>query len=208
MPTRHIQEKWKLNNVQELPIELKGLNREGLYDLFAAFGYKRGAEVGVWEGSNATRMFERILDLELFLIDPYKDYSRGRKRRGNRQLRKVEKNAHRRVKDHNAKFLKMFSEDAIRKIEDGSLDFVYIDGNHTYDYTMLDIILWTRKVKPGGIISGHDYYHGERSRVECKLAVDDYTLRHKINPWYITDLEAERITKKRNARRSWFWVKE
>jgi predicted O-methyltransferase YrrM len=54
--------------------------------------------------------------------------------------------------------LKMWSQDAAAKFEDGSLDLVYIDGEHTYEGVKRDIELFLPKIKPGGIISGHDYY--------------------------------------------------
>jgi hypothetical protein len=41
--------------------------------------------------------------------------------------------------------------------EDESLDFVYIDANHAYDYVVEDIKLWHPKVKKGGYLLGHDY---------------------------------------------------
>ena len=41
--------------------------------------------------------------------------------------------------------------------EDNSLDFVYIDANHTYEGVKEDIKYWYPKVKPGGLLLGHDY---------------------------------------------------
>jgi hypothetical protein len=41
--------------------------------------------------------------------------------------------------------------------ENESLDFVYIDANHAYDYVVQDIELWYPKVKKGGYLLGHDY---------------------------------------------------
>jgi len=38
-----------------------------------------------------------------------------------------------------------------------SLDFVYIDANHAYDYVVEDIEYWFPKVKKGGYLMGHDY---------------------------------------------------
>jgi hypothetical protein len=49
------------------------------------------------------------------------------------------------------------SEIAANMFEDLSLDFVYIDANHAYDYVVQDIDLWYPKVKPGGYLCGHDY---------------------------------------------------
>jgi hypothetical protein len=49
------------------------------------------------------------------------------------------------------------SEIAADIFPDNSLDFVYIDANHAYQYVVQDIQLWYPKVKPGGYICGHDY---------------------------------------------------
>ncbi len=43
------------------------------------------------------------------------------------------------------------------KYEDGSLDFVFIDGDHSFESVSKDIAAWLPKVRPGGIIAGHDY---------------------------------------------------
>ena len=56
-----------------------------------------------------------------------------------------------------AYMLRMKGEHACDFISDGSLDFVYIDANHTYQAVKDDIRLWYPKVKSGGIIMGHDY---------------------------------------------------
>lgn len=46
---------------------------------------------------------------------------------------------------------------ALDFFEDNSLDFVFIDGDHSYEAAYFDIYSWYTKVKPGGIVSGHDY---------------------------------------------------
>ncbi len=40
---------------------------------------------------------------------------------------------------------------------DRSLDWVYIDADHHYEPVCRDIDAWLPKVKPGGVIAGHDY---------------------------------------------------
>ena len=52
--------------------------------------------------------------------------------------------------------VKMASVEASKLYGDESLFFVYIDGNHTYDFVKEDIIHWLPKVKKGGYIGGHD----------------------------------------------------
>ena len=49
------------------------------------------------------------------------------------------------------------SEVTSEMFEDESLDFVYIDANHAYDFVVQDIELWYPKVKPNGYLLGHDY---------------------------------------------------
>ena len=57
------------------------------------------------------------------------------------------------------------------KYEDESLDFVFIDGDHSYDGVMRDIEAYFPKIRIGGVIAGHDY---EGGWVDCKKAVDDF----------------------------------
>jgi hypothetical protein len=49
------------------------------------------------------------------------------------------------------------SEVAADMFDRESLDFVYIDANHAYDFVVQDIKLWYPKVKSGGYLYGHDY---------------------------------------------------
>ena len=110
------------------------------------------------------------------------------------------------MKGRNAVWIEEKSELAFNKIPDDSLDFVYIDGNHRYDYVMLDIILWSRKVRKGGMVSGHDYNTKNlNSKREIRIAVDDYVDYHKMAPWYLTDIKALKVTADRHA--SWLWIK-
>jgi predicted O-methyltransferase YrrM len=59
---------------------------------------------------------------------------------------------------NNIKKRKGFSLNCVKDFEDSTLDFVYIDGRHDYDSVMKDIVSWSKKVKDGGIISGHDFH--------------------------------------------------
>jgi hypothetical protein len=66
--------------------------------------------------------------------------------------------------------LKDFSEAAASKVTE-LVDFVYIDANHLYDAVKTDITIWREKIKPNGMIGGHDY--GNRHR-GVKQAVDEF----------------------------------
>jgi len=181
-----------------------GMNRAGLYEHFAALGFKVGAEIGVQRGRNAIAMMNIIPGLKLYLVDPYKDYDLSNRRYGEKTHAKFRNMTHKRMEGLDVVFIEKFSEDAARDVPDNSLDFVYIDGMHWYDFVMLDIILWSRKVREGGIISGHDYVNNRRL-IGVMRAVDNYVESHGIKPLYITDVSASKVAGDKCA--SWFFVK-
>jgi hypothetical protein len=53
--------------------------------------------------------------------------------------------------------MKMTSRAAVENWPNGEVDVVYIDANHDYEYVLNDIDSWSKKIKKGGIIAGHDY---------------------------------------------------
>jgi cephalosporin hydroxylase len=54
-------------------------------------------------------------------------------------------------------------------VADGSVDFVYVDGDHSYDACFADLRAWWPKVKAGGFLGGHDY-----SLVDVRKATADF----------------------------------
>lgn len=69
---------------------------------------------------------------------------------------------------------------AARFFADKSLDFVFIDADHTYKAVTEDIKAWLPKVKPGGLLAGHDYQPAEKYGVN--KAVRDYFKRDCQSP--------------------------
>jgi len=53
--------------------------------------------------------------------------------------------------------MKGYSKEESKKIENGFLDFVYIDSNHKYENILEDIKTWLPKIQSNGMIGGHDY---------------------------------------------------
>ena len=165
---------------------IKLQTRRDFYKYLAKLGVKTGCEVGVKAAANACDMLTRIPDLQLYLVEPYCDYDgvdfkRGQRAHNINMLEAVNR-INKKKFAYNIRWIFEKSEDAHRKIPDESLDFVYIDGNHDYDYHMLDLILYSRKVKPGGIISGHDYnFPG------LCAATNDFARFHKYKPIYLTE---------------------
>ena len=69
------------------------------------------------------------------------------------------------------KKIKQKSNDVVNLFEDNSIDFIYIDGCHQYEFVKNDLINYFPKIKQDGIISGHDYCLGW---IGVKTAVDEF----------------------------------
>jgi hypothetical protein len=74
--------------------------------------------------------------------------------------------------------LKYLSEQAAKNFTNNSIDMVYIDGNHDYEYVKSDIDMWYPKIVNGGILSGHDY---SSVHPGTKLAIDEFIAKQKLN---------------------------
>lgn len=73
------------------------------------------------------------------------------------------------------KVLAVPSAEAAAKVDDGSLDLVFIDADHSYEGVKADIAAWLPKVKEGGWIGGHDYRNPDpRFRFGVDRAVDEW----------------------------------
>jgi len=80
-----------------------------------------------------------------------------------------------------ARIMRMLSHEAARLISDSSLDYVFIDGDHSYEGVKRDIGLWIGKVKSGGWMGFHDYGMIVNPRLTgVKQAVDEYFKDRKI----------------------------
>lgn len=71
---------------------------------------------------------------------------------------------------------RMCGKEAASRIPHHTLDFVYIDARHDYESVLEDLSLWFEKVRPGGLICGHDYVDGhfDSGDFGVKRAVDEF----------------------------------
>jgi len=118
-------------------------------------------EIGVAEGINSKLIIENLPVRKLWLIDSYKPYYQDG--RLFTHYSRMEKEARTRlgkfIKNNEVTFLKGRSQDKkIISLVPNNLDFVYVDGNHSYWAVKKDIENYYKKLKNGGIIGGHDFY--------------------------------------------------
>jgi hypothetical protein len=183
-----------------MPVKTALRNRLDLAAEFAARGYTYGAEIGVADGRFSLTLCQTIPNLRLLCIDPWMPYEGNTRGGGVDQHHRNYALARERLQPYNATLIRSTAADAFRIVVDGPLDFVYIDGNHDFDYVMLDLILWTPKVRKGGIVAGHDYYHFGQAGVIP--AVDAYCAAHGITP---TILGEVRKHSKDDDQPTWYW---
>ena len=124
----------------------------------------KGAEIGVSLGLNAFSILNTLRMEMLYLIDPYIEYREASIKGGDHRsvinYTEYELIAKDRLKNreiYNYQFIKKKSSEALNDIPDG-LDFVYIDGNHSYENVMEDCYNYFQKIRTGGVIGGHDFY--------------------------------------------------
>ena len=186
--------------------------RSDLARLFRDLGYTRGAEIGVWQGEFSACLLAHNPALHLTLVDPWVAYSDYR----DHTRPDLIATAYQQTLDRLAEpitagrvtVLRKFSTEAAADVPDRSLDFVYLDGNHSLWHVINDLTLWSKKVKPGGIIAGHDYIRLE-NRIALSFhvveAVDAFTRANEIQPWFVL---GQRVyeRRKRDRERSYFWV--
>ena len=122
-----------------------------------------GVEIGVCGGEHALSLLNNLKLKKLYCIDPYdlyENYDEGIRHYGKNQLNLTE--TEKRARDtlfsykDNVVWIKKKSDDAIDQIEE-LVDFVYIDGNHNYDFVRRDIENYYPLIKNGGVIGGHDF---------------------------------------------------
>lgn len=84
------------------------------------------------------------------------------------------------------------SDGAKEKITDNSLDFIFIDGDHSYDAALFDMKTYWPKVKKGGLFAGHD----------TGMAAVDNAIAHTRKDFNIT------TPVQYGENNIWYWVKE
>lgn len=70
------------------------------------------------------------------------------------------------------------SVEAARDFSDQSLDFVFLDAGHTFEATRDDLAAWWPKLKPGGLVAGHEYAGAPGVRAAVDAFVADRGLTH------------------------------
>jgi hypothetical protein len=136
-----------------------------------------GAEIGVAQGDFSEVLLDRARPARLHLIDPWSHLeaadhdARAHLDEVARSPGRLSPPAYNELGDQQYSaacqrfagrpavvITRQFSYKAVREFPDRYFDFVYLDGNHTYEYVLQDLIDFAPKVKDDGLIMGHDFF--------------------------------------------------
>lgn len=116
------------------------------------------AEIGVCSGSYSRDILDWGVQ-RLYLVDPWRELPDAPCGISDAQHEAYYQETLTRLTgvEERATILRMLSVEAAQRVPDGSLDFCYIDANHRYEGISVDLPTWWPKVRPGGILAGHDF---------------------------------------------------
>jgi len=124
-------------------------------DLVSLLNYRfsgspvKGVEIGVLHGDLSLYLLENYNFEHLYGIDPYLD--------DDQRYQEVLFKMRYWIKKGKFTLIKAKSQDVHNFFEDESLDFVFIDGDHSYEGTLSDLNLYISKVVKGGLYVAHDW---------------------------------------------------
>lgn len=174
------------------PFWIPNCTRDDLPKLFIELGFKKGVEVGVCWAENLLHYCKA--GLEIYGVDPWSEHSYRKIVSIPGEHAKTNQAVYEWAKERtslypNCTLIRKPSFEAVEDFGNASLDFVYIDGNHKYGNVAMDLMLWTRKVRKGGVIAGHDYYtHNKKAWRGLRgvhYAVDGFVKTYDIHNWYV-----------------------
>lgn len=215
METReYIVKKYNINIDGRYIIDIPNIGRDDMAGLFAELDFKKGAEIGVFKGKYSEVLCKKNPQAHIWGVDAWKldAHPEGVFVNGEEQAyfdKCYQETLNRMKPFNNYTIIKKYSMDALKDIPDQSLDFVYIDAGHDFMSFTEDLHWWLKKLKVGGIMSGHDYarYPFEKM-IHVKRVLEAYVWSYKLMPIYIIGAEAKISGTIRDRYRSWMFTKE
>jgi SAM-dependent methyltransferase len=196
--------------IKHRDLEIPDCSRNDLPEFFKEMGFTTGVEVGVYKGEYTEILAKS--GLTIFGVDPWSSYEEypymyGQPTDQDRQDRLYEEASKRLAPYPNVSLLRETSMEAVKRFDDNSIDFVYIDGNHSFKYVAEDICEWVKKVKPGGFVCGHDYIYANPTNFHVHYVIDAYIASHAIKKFWVLGRKHPDKGEVRDRWRSWMFQK-
>ena len=154
-----------------------------------------GLEIGICKGENIVHFLEQTDKIEkIYCVDPYLPYmdwvGPATQEDVDEHFRITLEN----FKPHTdrIKMYKALSADIVNDFPDEFFDYIFIDGDHSYEGVKRDLEMYYPKIKKGGICAGHDF-----NLDEVRKAIAGFLLLQNIENPSVNLVETD----------AWFWVK-
>lgn len=157
-----------------------------------------GVEVGVWKAETSRYLLSQIPTLQLTLVDlwspdpfklPRNQFSAMALQKNRPDVFAAwEREAMANVLEFGSrvKIAKADFRTAANTIEARSLDFAFLDAAHSYQDTMEQVMLYSLRMRPGGLLCVHDYGYPKLGYEQVRQAVDAFCgflgLRPQVDP--------------------------
>jgi uncharacterized Rossmann fold enzyme len=158
-----------------------------------------GVEVGVFRGNLSQNLLLNNQDLFLHMVDSWTTGNQEYIDSGDYHASLTQKEQDKYHQDaitntefaaDRRKIWRMDSVEAAKHFKDKSLDFVFIDADHSYEGCKRDIEAWRSKLKDTGILCGHDYDNDNYEKFGVKRAVDELNEQLELGDdytWFIRE---------------------
>lgn len=139
-------------------------------------------EIGSYQGESTELFAKSQFINKIYSIDPYISNYDERDPVSSSSLIEAEKIFLERISKYPDKVIKIktTSEIAVKSFSKNSINFIYIDGCHTYESTKRDLEIWYPIIIKGGYLGGHDYVN-KGYLLSVTKAVNEFILTHNLN---------------------------
>ena len=154
-------------------------------------------EVGVYEGIFSERIWRICRPRKLYLIDPWEPIKDRTEEKYNQKYQDARYNSvsdkfSKQISDGTVVIIRETSDSAAPVFDNDFFDFIYIDGDHSYNQVKKDLNNYYPKVKPGGLLCGDDYNLEEvRQAADEFVEVNSASLQSKGLQFIIKKVELE-----------------
>ena len=144
-------------------------------------------EIGVFRGEFAKDILKTTQPKELYLVDIWEGKWGSGDKDGNNyaeinDMESVYLSLYKQTKDKsNIHVIRSKSVSFLQSCEDDLFDVIYVDGDHTEEAVYNDMIHSFNKIKPGGLLMGHDYHH------QIEIAVNRFCSDYNQTIEYVTE---------------------
>jgi len=174
--------KLKQENGLKIVTDVREHRVQFLRGLIDKYGWKHGAEIGVSAGRTTRHLLNHCPNLNMIAVDFWPSVNED----GFSGFDKKRVEFFRNLRPYLGNRLRMIekpSVEAVKLVEDDSLDFVFIDASHDEKNCTADIQAWSPKVKSDGMLLGHDF-NWDTVKLAVEKTINKYDVWWPDNVWW------------------------